>query len=579
MTTDQDIQKFLEKVKKLEKGEKLDLSSDEDLSIGIMNLISIEEHFFFTYNKTQDRKYLELLDQVREMRKSLLKRIIKDYEGEVWCLPPGTCIYTNPAPARIEDVVPGEKVLTANGNFSSVSRVLGRDYKGEMVLIHPYYSDSLMLTPEHPVLCASGVREKQKTIWRKELKKPSIVWKMAMDLKDTDFLLFPRYKKSESLNEIEWEYHWQNSGCFRKKKESQEKEFTRRIKILVDSDLLRLIGLYLSEGSISDRRYLFKGSKKHNYNLYFSFGKKEKALIEETKKLFKKIFGVELKEQITHTNTDLVCAKRVIVDFFGQFGRNSYDKQLPLWVMNLPGEKLVYLIWGLVKGDGGVGKYDIEYFTVSEKLAYQLRLVLFKLGIIHSLKKRKIKGESEINGRVIKSYSQGFLINFSGDSGRFLDEKIGLDYKATRTSGNFGYVLDDYVMIPIRKLERAEYEGKVYNLEVPGEESYTTFTGVVHNCISKHLLAAAMRLMEVGTKALTKGDKKEAEEMFQKSYQLYSLFWGLNLGAVGVEDVKQENSKEVVFLSEDKKPGVEKKLSVFEKLGQFVQKAIDCCKE
>jgi hypothetical protein len=98
-------------------------------------------------------------------------------------------------------------------------------------------------------------------------------------------------------------------------------------------------------------------------------------------------------------------------------------------------------------------------------------------------------------------------------------------------------------------------------------------------CISKHLLAAAMRLMEVGTKALTKGDKKEAEEMFQKSYQLYSLFWGLNLGAVGVEDVKQENSKEVVFLSEDKEPGVEKKLSVFEKLGQFVQKAIDCCKE
>ncbi len=41
-----EIKKFLEKVKELEKGEKLDLSSDEDLSIAIMNLISIEEHFF-----------------------------------------------------------------------------------------------------------------------------------------------------------------------------------------------------------------------------------------------------------------------------------------------------------------------------------------------------------------------------------------------------------------------------------------------------------------------------------------------------------------------------------------------------
>jgi len=86
MATQNDIQQFLEKVKKMEKGEKLDLSSDEDLSIGIMNLISMEEHFFFTYNKTKDEKYLDLLNEVREMRKDLLKRIIKDYEGEVWCI-------------------------------------------------------------------------------------------------------------------------------------------------------------------------------------------------------------------------------------------------------------------------------------------------------------------------------------------------------------------------------------------------------------------------------------------------------------------------------------------------------------
>lgn len=84
--TNDDIQQFLNRVKKMEKGEKLDLSSDEDLSVGIMNLISMEEHFFFTYNKTNDPVYLDLLDEVREMRKELLKRIIKDYEGEVWCI-------------------------------------------------------------------------------------------------------------------------------------------------------------------------------------------------------------------------------------------------------------------------------------------------------------------------------------------------------------------------------------------------------------------------------------------------------------------------------------------------------------
>lgn len=85
-TSDQDIKNFLEKIKKLEKGEKLDLSSDEDLSVGVMNLISIEEHLFFTYAKTGDSKYLDLLNEVREMRKGLMKKLIKNPEGEVWCI-------------------------------------------------------------------------------------------------------------------------------------------------------------------------------------------------------------------------------------------------------------------------------------------------------------------------------------------------------------------------------------------------------------------------------------------------------------------------------------------------------------
>jgi len=86
MENDKEIQKLLEKVKNAEKGEKLDLSSDEDLSIAIMNLISIEEHLFFSGAKTSNEKYYELLNQVRETRKKLLRRIIKDYEGESWCI-------------------------------------------------------------------------------------------------------------------------------------------------------------------------------------------------------------------------------------------------------------------------------------------------------------------------------------------------------------------------------------------------------------------------------------------------------------------------------------------------------------
>jgi hypothetical protein len=95
-------------------------------------------------------------------------------------------------------------------------------------------------------------------------------------------------------------------------------------------------------------------------------------------------------------------------------------------------------------------------------------------------------------------------------------------------------------------------------------------------CISKHLLAASMRLIEVGTKELKKGDKKKAWSMFEKAYKLYSLFWGLNLKMVGVGELKRE-AKDVYFV--DEKAEKFEKVSIFNKLNTFVQKALDCCRE
>lgn len=86
MANEEEVKKLLAKVEAVTKEKKLDLSSDEDLSVAIMNLVSIEEHLYFTHQKTGKDAYLELLNEVREMRKALLKRIVVDYEGEVWCI-------------------------------------------------------------------------------------------------------------------------------------------------------------------------------------------------------------------------------------------------------------------------------------------------------------------------------------------------------------------------------------------------------------------------------------------------------------------------------------------------------------
>lgn len=80
-----DVNEWLKKIEEVRKGS-VDLSRDEDLSIALMNLISLEEHFYFTAMKTDDEKYLDMLKSVRELRKSLLKKIVIEPKGEEWCI-------------------------------------------------------------------------------------------------------------------------------------------------------------------------------------------------------------------------------------------------------------------------------------------------------------------------------------------------------------------------------------------------------------------------------------------------------------------------------------------------------------
>ncbi|MDP2628308.1 MAG: hypothetical protein Q8P15_00225 [Nanoarchaeota archaeon] len=77
---------FIKKISEFNKEEKLDLSSGEDLSIALMNLVSLEEHSFFSYAKTEDEKFLDVLEKTREIRKKYLKLIVKENDAEIWCM-------------------------------------------------------------------------------------------------------------------------------------------------------------------------------------------------------------------------------------------------------------------------------------------------------------------------------------------------------------------------------------------------------------------------------------------------------------------------------------------------------------
>lgn len=80
------VKEFVEQIDNAKKLNPKDLSSDQDLTIAIMNLISIEEHLVFSGAKTGKTSFYDLIKDIRELRKNLMLKVIPQYEGEVWCI-------------------------------------------------------------------------------------------------------------------------------------------------------------------------------------------------------------------------------------------------------------------------------------------------------------------------------------------------------------------------------------------------------------------------------------------------------------------------------------------------------------
>ncbi|MEM5830549.1 MAG: hypothetical protein QXL82_03525 [Candidatus Aenigmatarchaeota archaeon] len=120
-----ELQNKYEKILKKLKDEKfkLDISRDEDLSFAVMNLISIEEHAFMSAVKTGNKKYLDILNEVRNLRKELMKELVKNVEegAETWCMSK----HLLSATMRLEEV--GTKILS-EGNKEKAMEIFNKAY-------------------------------------------------------------------------------------------------------------------------------------------------------------------------------------------------------------------------------------------------------------------------------------------------------------------------------------------------------------------------------------------------------------------------------------------------------------------
>ncbi len=133
--------------------------------------------------------------------------------------------------------------------------------------------------------------------------------------------------------------------------------------------------------------------------------------------------------------------------------------------------------------------------------------------------------------------------------------------------------IEEHLFFTGAKTERSEYFALIKEIRSMRKELLQKIVGDHEGevwCLSKHLLAASYRLMEVGTKKLDQDAAEEAQDFFTKAYNLYSLFWGLAMKIVPSDELKNLNEESIPK---------EKRDTLFAKLGEMVKKAVNCCIE
>jgi len=422
------------------------------------------------------------------------------------CLLPNEPISTNKGYIPISQLDKSFKVFTHKGRYKEIEQVLKRRYSGEIIGFKTaYYNILTKFTPEHPIYLIKSFKDCKNvphTICKpicayaknkgcKILKFRDYIpeWIQAKNIEKGDIAPFPINKKINDVEVINLkEFLPDDLTVYYEKdliKARKEKIFKKNkgihSEIKITEGFCRLVGYYLSEG------YVTLGK------IGFCFHKDEKEYINDVKILMKNCFGDDLVIYNTkRKNNDLGISfeihSKVLAGFFKSFYKNepyeAENKMLPFLFLELPFEKQKQLFIGWWRGDKGN--------TVSTNLINQMWNILLRLKIMpiinlntaESVNKRRLLKSNIIDERKIIAKNDCYSIS----SLVFFDENLDLlkmeEFKKfkSKLKRRKVYFDENYVYLPITKIQKEEYEGEVYNLEVKDDNSYVSKNLAVHNC-------------------------------------------------------------------------------------------------
>lgn len=411
------------------------------------------------------------------------------------CLLPEEMITTEVGIKAIQQIKKNETVLTHKGRYKPVTKLLKRQYEGEVIKVRPwYFSLGLTTTPEHPYYVIKTVKKCRSTgdvcrPFGKHLNhcqakhyltyKPE--WLAAEKLEIGDFLLYPivsqmsritNLKISDVISGLE-----KDAGKVRIK---GGRGLWTNNQIKFNADFGRLIGYYLAEGYIYGKN-----------GVGFCFNASETELIQDVKNLISRIFGLNKFREYYRKGSggvELSVSSEIITRLFQQwfYGekiiKRANNKQLPNWMLTLNLKFQAEVLLGWWCGDKG--------YTVSRNLLNQMKMICLRLKILPGIGVSKAVGfkkkihYSVVENREIKAnYDLYYLSRLTFFEDKYLLKERLKDIRLERKlDRKHGWINGNYAYLPIRKIEKAKYRGEVYNLEVATDNSYVAEFAAVHNC-------------------------------------------------------------------------------------------------
>lgn len=335
------------------------------------------------------------------------------------------------------------------------------------------FVDDLIATGEHPFYvlrgndqCLCGCGGSVHTDWKlqSETFTPKVVmekrWKRGHHMRDA------------VLPDRTPHFKWVNVEDFRPK-EWALSPWLSRGDVSVDPDYARLIGYYAAEGSCQETGQQIK--------LTFNFEEMD-TLVSDVVRICNKLHFQQRVQPCGRSGihsenptwVDVFITNRELKDFCVEnVGRGSRNKKLSKTIMDWDFEGLYNLALGMHAGDGSVcSDANSPYVSGSFDLASQFAIVLAKLGLEASVawhRKKTRMYQSNPNSPTCGA--------FVGDLRKLQGVEKPVDLKREYRAERF-----DEGCIRTVQIEDCDYSGKVYNLEVEGDNSYIVNSVAVHNC-------------------------------------------------------------------------------------------------